>query len=70
VREERVESNGIPARLYDPGDASGLLLFGHGGAHSKDSERFVRLSRMYAEHTGLAVVCIDAVDHGKPSRRP
>jgi pimeloyl-ACP methyl ester carboxylesterase len=42
-----------------------VLLFGHGGAHSKDSERFVRLCRAYAERTGLAVVCIDAVDHGE-----
>jgi pimeloyl-ACP methyl ester carboxylesterase len=65
VREERIERDGIPARLYDPGDARGVLLLGHGGAHSKDSERFVRLSRTYAEQTGLAVVCIDAVDHGE-----
>jgi len=41
---------------------------GHGGAKSKDSNRFVGLSRLYAESTGLAVVCIDAVDHGE--RRP
>ena len=68
MREERLENNGIPAKLYDPGDATGLLLFGHGGAHSKDSERFVRLCRTYAEQTGLAVVCIDAVDHGE--RKP
>jgi pimeloyl-ACP methyl ester carboxylesterase len=68
VREERIESNGIPAKLYDPGDASGLLLFGHGGGQSKDSERFVRLCRIYASETGLAVVCIDAVDHGE--RKP
>jgi hypothetical protein len=62
VREERIESDGVPGRLYDPGDARGLLLFGHGGGHSKDGERF------YAEQTGLAVVCIDAVDHGE--RKP
>lgn len=68
MREERIECNGIPARLYDPGDARGVLLFGHGGRHSKDSERFVRLSRTCAERTGLAVVCIDAVDHGE--RKP
>jgi pimeloyl-ACP methyl ester carboxylesterase len=69
VREERIGNLGVPGRLYDPGDATGLLLFGHGGGHSKDSERFVSLSRHYAEQTGLAVVCIDAVDHGerKPS---
>jgi dienelactone hydrolase len=65
VREERIESDGIPGRLYDPGDARGLLLFGHGGGYGKDSERFVRLARSYAEQTGLAVVCIDAVDHGE-----
>jgi dienelactone hydrolase len=68
VREERIENDGIPGRLYDPGDARGLLLFGHGGGHSKDSERCVRLSRSYAEQTGLAVVCIDAMDHGE--RKP
>ena len=45
-----------------------MLPFGHGGAHSKDSTRFVRLSRTYADRTGLAVVCIDAVDHGE--RKP
>ena len=69
MREERIENNGIPGRLYDPGDARGLLLLGHGGGRSKDTDRFVSLSRQYAEDTGLAVVCIDAVDHGerKPS---
>lgn len=70
MREERIESDRIPGRLYDPGDARGLLLFGHGGGHSKDSERFVRLSRHYAEQTGLAVVCIDAVDHGERKPKP
>lgn len=45
-----------------------MLLLGHGGAHSKDSERFVRLSRTDAEQTGLAVVCMDAVDNGE--RKP
>jgi dienelactone hydrolase len=65
MREERIDNGGVPAKLYDPGDARGLLLFGHGGAHSKDSERFVRMCRSYADQTGLAVVCIDAVDHGE-----
>jgi dienelactone hydrolase len=65
VREERTETDGIPARLYDPGEATALLLLGHGGGHGKDSERFVYLSRRYAEATGLAVLCIDAVDHGE-----
>ncbi|MDQ3107083.1 MAG: alpha/beta fold hydrolase [Actinomycetota bacterium] len=68
MREERIETAGVPGRLYDPGGARGLLLFGHGGGHSKDSERFVRLCRTYAEGTGLAVVCIDAIDHGE--RKP
>lgn len=60
-----MEASGIPAKLYLPDGARGLLLLGHGGAHSKDSARFVRLSRWHAERTGLAVVCIDAVDHGE-----
>jgi pimeloyl-ACP methyl ester carboxylesterase len=68
VREERIDTDGVPAKLYDPGDARGLLLFGHGGEHSKDSERCVRLCRRFADDTGLAVVCIDAVDHGE--RKP
>ena len=68
MREERIDSDGVPAKLYDPGDPSGLLLLGHGGEHSKDSERYVRLCRSYADQTGLAVVCIDAVDHGE--RKP
>jgi len=68
MREERIEVDGVPGRLYDPGDARGLLLFGHGGGGSKDLDRFVGLAREYAAHTGLAVVCIDAVDHGE--RRP
>lgn len=65
MREQRIETDGIPARLYDPGGAEGLLLLGHGGGYGKDSERFVRLAREYAEQTGLAVVCIDAVNHGE-----
>jgi pimeloyl-ACP methyl ester carboxylesterase len=66
--EERIETNGTPARLYLPSRAAGLLLLGHGGGKSKDSDRFIELSRRYAESTGLAVVCIDAVDHGE--RKP
>jgi dienelactone hydrolase len=68
MREERIETDEIPARVYDPGQATALLLLGHGGSHGKDIERFVNLSRRYAEATGLAVVCIDAVDHGE--RKP
>jgi dienelactone hydrolase len=64
VREELFDHDGVPTRLYRPDHANGVLLFGHGGEHTKDTENFVRLCRMYAERTGLAVVCIDAVDHG------
>lgn len=63
--EERIEVGEIPARLYLPDGARGLLLLGHGGAHSKDGDRFVRLSRWHAQRTGLAVVCMDAIDHGE-----
>ena len=65
MREERIETNGIPGKLYDPGDAKGLLLLGHGGGGSKDDERFVALGRQFAEETGLAVVCIDGPAHGE-----
>lgn len=68
MRDQRIEIEGIPARLYAARDATALLLLGHGGTHSKDGPRFVRLCRTYAEHTGLAVVCIDAVDHGERKR--
>jgi dienelactone hydrolase len=68
VLESRVEPGGVPARLYRPPGASALVLLGHGGGHGKDSPRFVDLSRRVAEGTGLAVLCIDAVDHGE--RRP
>jgi dienelactone hydrolase len=67
VLEEPVDFDGIPARLYRPADAAGLLLFGNGGTHSKDSPAFVSLCRAYAEATGLAVVCMDAVAHGERS---
>lgn len=70
MREERIENDGVPGRLYDPGGARGLLLLGHGGGYSKDGDRFVALSRRYAAETGLAVVCIDAVDHGERSSAP
>jgi dienelactone hydrolase len=65
MREERIENDGIPAKLYDPGSARGLLLLGHGGGGSKDAEPFVGLGRELADGTGLAVVCIDAVHHGE-----
>jgi len=51
--------------LYDPGDARGLLLLGHGGGSSKDEKLFVALGRQFADGTGLRVVCIDAVGHGE-----
>jgi dienelactone hydrolase len=65
MREERFDHGGVPTRLYVPDDASGVLLFGHGGGHRKDTENFVSLCRMYADQTGLAVACIDAVGHGE-----
>jgi len=65
VREERIEPAGVPTRLYDPGDARGLLLLGHGGGSSKDEGLMVTLGRQLAEGTGLRVVCIDAVGHGE-----
>lgn len=68
MREERIEPSGIPARVYDPGHDRGVILLGHGGGHSKDSERFVQLCRHFATTTGLAVVCMDAIDHGE--RKP
>jgi dienelactone hydrolase len=65
VNEERLLFGDVPVRLYEPAGARAVLLLGHGGGHSKDSERFVRLSRHYADQLGLAVACIDAVDHGE-----
>jgi dienelactone hydrolase len=65
MAEQRMDISGIPARLYRPSNAAAVLLFGHGGGHSKDSPRFEHLARRYADETGLAVVCIDAVDHGE-----
>lgn len=65
MREERIDVGGVPAIVYQPPGAAGVLLLGHGGGHSKDSPRFERLARQYADETGLAVVCIDAVDHGE-----
>jgi len=56
--------------LYQPEGAKGLLLLGHGGASSKDDERFVVLGRRYAEGTGLAVVCIDIIGHGERQSTP
>lgn len=67
MREERIEPAGIPAKSYDPGDARGLLLLGHGGGGSKDADNFVALGRQLAEGTGLRVVCIDAIGHGERS---
>lgn len=69
MREERIESDGVPGKLYAPEDAGGLLLLGHGIDGSKDEERFVNLGRRYAESTGLAVVCIDGPAHGERAPR-
>ena len=69
VREERIEVDDVPAKIYDPGGSSGLLLLGHGIDGSKDQERFVNLGRHYAESTGLAVVCIDGPAHGDRAPR-
>lgn len=68
VHEERTDLSGIPAKLYVPTDATAVLLLGHGGGQSKDTPRFVQIARFYAAQTGLAVACIDAIDHGE--RRP
>jgi pimeloyl-ACP methyl ester carboxylesterase len=65
MREERFETDGVPARLYDPGDGRGVLLLGHGASQSKDDELYLALGRQYASETGLAVVCIDALNHGE-----
>ena len=65
MSEERIDVGDVPAKLYRPPGATGVLLLGHGGGHSKDSPRFVHLARQYADETGLAVVCIDAVSHGE-----
>ncbi len=65
MREERIDIGDVPARWYLPPDPGGVLLLGHGGGQSKDAPRFVHLARRYAEEVGLAVVCIDAVDHGE-----
>lgn len=70
MRELRIETDGVPARLYEPEGAEGLLLLGHGGASNKDESRFVELGRRYAEGTGLAVVCIDIVGHGERETTP
>ncbi len=68
MREERLTIGDVPARLFVPSVAREVLLFGHGGGYSKDSPRFVQLALRYAAALGIAVVCIDAVDHGE--RRP
>ena len=67
VHEERVVVAGVPARVYRPAGATGLLLLGHRGTQGKDHPRFVELGRQLADRTGLAVVCIDAPAHGERS---
>lgn len=65
MNEERIEPGGVPARVYLPETAKGLLLLGHRGTQSKDHPRFVELGRRFASETGLGVVCIDAPSHGE-----
>ena len=69
VHEERIELAGVPARVYRPEGAQALLLYGHGAASSKDDPSTVGPCRAYAERTGLAVVCIDAPQHGERAQR-
>jgi dienelactone hydrolase len=68
VRDERSQIGGVPVRVWTPDGADGVLLVGHGGGQSKDAERFASFARRHADGTGMAVACIDAVDHG--DRRP
>jgi pimeloyl-ACP methyl ester carboxylesterase len=65
--ERAINVGGVPARVYEPPEARGLLLLGHRGTLSKDDSRCIELARRYAEGTGLAVVCIDAPAHGERS---
>lgn len=68
IPSHRIEAAGVPALVHEPAGARGLLLLGHGGGQGKDAPGFVELAQRYAAGTGLAVACIDAVDHGE--RRP
>ena len=43
MREYRIENEGVPARVYEPLGAAGLLLFGHRGTHGKDMDQVVAL---------------------------
>src|SRR5688500_1951002 len=69
MREERIDVDDFAGMLYDPGEATGLLLLGHGIDGSKEDPRFIALGRTYAEHTGLAAVCIDGPAHGDRAPR-
>jgi dienelactone hydrolase len=69
MREYRIENGGVPARVYEPDGAAGLLLFGHRGTHHKDRDDVVALCRRHATGTGLAVVCIDGPAHGERAPR-
>jgi dienelactone hydrolase len=68
VREYRIETDGVPGRVFEPPDARGLLLLGHRGTHGKDDAFYVDLGRLLASERGLAVACIDAPCHGE--RKP
>jgi pimeloyl-ACP methyl ester carboxylesterase len=68
VREYRVDSDGVPARVYEPPASRGLLFLGHRGTHSKDDPFYVDLGRQLASDCNLTVACIDAPCHGE--RKP
>ena len=51
------------ADVGDPGDARGVLLLGHGGGRSKDTDRYVNLCRRYGESTEVRL----GVDDGTPT---
>ena len=68
VREYRVETDGVPGRVFEPPAPRGLLLLGHRGTHGKDDAFYVDLGRLLASECGLAVACIDAPCHGE--RKP
>jgi dienelactone hydrolase len=57
----------IPGVLWTPGDAHGarpLILMGHGGGQHKKAPGIEARARRFAADAGLAVVSIDAPNHG------
>jgi len=62
-RKERSRRTSVPTRLH-PGERAGVLLLGHGASQSKDETISTRArSPKLAAETGLAGVCIDAINH-------